>query len=371
MSRKTPSSANSRRPVRRYRSGVVFLAIIMSLEAGFACQGRASAQADVNAVAPPIAGQPVNFSGAIGSYAIVMQAEPKSLQAEDSLTLTIRITVTGAGSLEQIRRPNLKRIGQFAKHFVIQDGKERDLAKEKTREFEYVLRPKNAAVKQIPAVPFVYFNPAIVPASKGYQWAYARAIPLTVRPRAVVGTAQVKDSSPPRPPVSVLEIATGAVVLRNQANFALPGWEALLALAVAPPILCGIWLVSWRRRHPDAARVTKQRRSRAARLALKAIAAAAEVPHAQQAPCLKEAVTQYLGERFDLAILEPTPVEVSTHLQEKGLSGAATGKARQFFGMCDAARFAPQVSDRSRSWTAAATELVHCLEEESWPAPAP
>jgi hypothetical protein len=104
---------------------------------------------------------------------------------------------------------------------------------------------------------------------------------------------------------------------------------------------------------------------------LKAIAAATDAPHARQAPCLKEAVTQYLGERFDLAIVEPTPVEVSTHLQEKGLSGAATGKARQFFVMCDGARFAPQVSDTSRSWTAVAAELVHSLEEESWPVQAP
>src|SRR5438105_2127767 len=134
-----------------------------------------SEQGSRDAAEPPIAGQPLSFSGAIGSYRIAMTAEPTVLLAEDPLTLTIRISLAGSGALHQINRPNLKKIASFARNFVIQDGPTRDLPDQKAREFQYVLRPKNPGVKQIPAVPFVYFNPTIVPPSKGYQRAYATA----------------------------------------------------------------------------------------------------------------------------------------------------------------------------------------------------
>jgi hypothetical protein len=340
--------------------------LIFPVLAVLACAASGGEQGNRDAVEPPIAGQPVNFSGAIGSYRIAMVAEPTSLQAEDPIKLTIRINVSGSGSLKQINRPNLK-IAAFTRHFLIQDGQTRDLPDQQAREFEYFLRPKNPGVKQIPAVPFVYFNPAIVPASKGYQWAYARAIPLTVRPRSPVAAAQGKGSSAvSRPPDSVLQVSTGADVLRRDTSFVLPGWLAMLGLALLPPVLCGLWLLGWRRLHPDASRVAKQRRSRAARLALKAIGSTAAFPHEEQARRVREIITEYLRERFDLGIYEPTPVEVSVHLQQKGLSAQASRQASLFFGACDAARFAPQAPGATDSWTAAATELVQALEEESW-----
>ena len=52
-------------------------------------------------VEPPVAGRPGNYSGAIGShFRVQMHATPTQLQAEDPLTLTVRIS--GSGNLQQV-----------------------------------------------------------------------------------------------------------------------------------------------------------------------------------------------------------------------------------------------------------------------------
>src|SRR5438067_623194 len=123
-----------------------------------------SAEDEVSAakVEPPIVGRPAHFSGAIGSYKVRMRAEPTVLQAEDPLILTVRIT--GSGSLESLARPNLQRQDRFAKQFQIENLKDRYLPDERAREFDYRLRPRSSAVKEIPALPFPFFTPGIVPA---------------------------------------------------------------------------------------------------------------------------------------------------------------------------------------------------------------
>src|SRR5207245_10768263 len=94
---------------------------------------------------PPLAGRPVNFSGAVGTFRVSMTAEPTVLQAEDPLVLTVRIT--GSGDLQQVQRPDLRRLANFSKRFLIENLGQRDLPGEKTREFTYQLRPRHAGDK--------------------------------------------------------------------------------------------------------------------------------------------------------------------------------------------------------------------------------
>ena len=78
----------------------------------------------------------------------------------------------------------------------------------------------------------------------------------------------------------------------------------------------------------------------------------------------------YLRERFDFAVHEPTPLEASAYLQQRGLSTESAEKANNFFTACDAARFAPCGQPGNQAWTTRATSLLQALEEESWSAQA-
>jgi hypothetical protein len=314
-----------------------------------------------------VAGRPENFSGAIGSFHVTMQAEPTTLLAEAPLTLTVRIT--GTGRLEQIERPDLRRAWQprFANQFQIENLQDRYLAEARAREFDYRLRPRSAAVKQVPRLAFVFFKPGFVPAEKGYQTTYAPAIPLIVKPAAEVPASQVQGLSPTLAlPDSVYQVVEGPPVLRRDQPWALPALWVLGIMVALPPVLAVFWYAGWRRWYPDAGRLASRRRSRAAQEALRALEKLEKSSSSDQALQAERIVTDYLRQRLDLAVCEPTPIEAATHLQRLGLPAALAQESAAFFTACDAARFSPGFSLDGESWSAAASRLVQSLEDEPW-----
>src|SRR5438128_1302143 len=127
---------------------------------------------------PPAVGRPPNFSGAIGPCRVSARAEPTKVQAEEPIVYTLRIS--GNPSLKTLDRPDLRKLPRFSNLFHITNRDDRYNAAEQAREFDFVLRPRNAGVKEIPAFPFVYFKRGMVPAHLGYQTGLAPAIPLVV-----------------------------------------------------------------------------------------------------------------------------------------------------------------------------------------------
>jgi hypothetical protein len=323
--------------------------------------------AAADAVAPPVSGRPVEFGGAVGSgFRIQMRAEPLQLQAEDPLILTV--TITGATSVRDIPRPDLRHLPRFAEQFHIDNLPQRDRAADKTREFAYRLRPRTEAVKEIPPLPFVYFNPKIVPPEKGYEKTFARAIPIAVRPRATVSPNRVEGTlAVRRAPDSVYQLAEGSAVLRRDPSFALPGIVWLVGLFIGLPLVGGLWYILWRRWYPDAAHHARKRRSRAAQQALKALHRLEQRDTLTQVQQAEAILAGYLRQRLDLRTIEPTPVEVARHLDQAGSSAPFTQEMACFFADCNAARFAPGLLEKADPWAERATRLVLASEEEAWP----
>jgi hypothetical protein len=319
----------------------------------------------VDVVEPPVVGQPANFSGAIGSYRVTMRAEPTELQAEDPLLLTVRLT--GSGDLERLQRPDLRTLPRFTEQFQIETLQDRYLPNEKAREFDYHLRPRSISVKEIPALPFVYFKPGILPAYKGYQTTYAASIPLVVKPRAEVTPSEVQGGvEPTLPPDPVLQVVQGPRVLGHEEPFSLPGPVALAVFLLAPPLLCSLWFALWRQRYPDAARQARQRRSRAARQALHALRQAGTSPTDADGRWAANIVATYLRRRLELGGAEPTPSEIRLHLKQMGIGDALGEEVAEFFRGCDAARFARLPLQEERIGAAAASRLIVALEADPW-----
>src|SRR5205823_8856880 len=110
-------------------------------------------------------------------------------------------------------------------------------------------------------------------------------------------------------------------------------WAALLA---GGPLVAGLWFVVWRRLYPDAARLARMRRSRAARRATDAIRRAGRTP--DPAGTIATAVLGYLRSRFPLPPGAETPGEIGDGLRTAGLSDAEAARAIGFFRRCDEAR---------------------------------
>jgi hypothetical protein len=294
-----------------------------------------------------------------------MRAAPTELQAEDILTLTV--SITGNGTLREIPRPDLRRLPRFTRQFEIENAADRYDPGTKTREFDYRLRPRTAAVKEIPPLPFVFFNPKTLPAEKGYETTVAAPIALTVRPRTQVSPARVEGpAAAVELPASVYSLVEASTVLRYDPPFTLPTPGVLAFLFIGPPAVASLWYIVWRRLSPDAARQVRKRRSRAAQQALKALQRSRKLEAAALAEQTEAIMARYLHQRLDLLPVEPTPAEVAHHLERAGSSPALGRDVARFFADCDAARFAPGLLDKANNWTATAARLVLALEEEPW-----
>jgi hypothetical protein len=134
----------------------------------------------VIAAQSPIVGRPIDFSGAIGGpFVSTMSVESTTVAVEEPFTLTLRIV--GSGNLKEIARPPLAKLAGF-KPFAVDDLDDSFIeGPPPSRTFRYRLRARTADVKQISPFKFVYFNPAIVPPSRGFQTTYAAGVELGIK----------------------------------------------------------------------------------------------------------------------------------------------------------------------------------------------
>lgn len=267
--------------------------------------------------------------------------------------LLATLTVRGATNPHEIVRPDLRKLKPFADSFrSIQDVPAPAAARDASEvSFAYRLRPRDRAVNRLPSLDFFYLNPAIVNKNP-FENARARGIDLTVTAPA---------PKPPPPPLPMYEpdhlfaVATGVQVSERE-SFRPGVWSWIAAFALGPIAAIG-WFIVWRIAYPDAARLARLRRSRAARRALDAIRRAGR--SADPAGAIAGAVLGYLRSRFVLPIGAETPSEIEAALTVERVPIAADAAA--FFRKADAVRFA-QLSDTPVSFADDAASLIGRLE---------
>jgi len=303
----------------------------------------------------PLVGQPTeDFYGAAGSgVKVAWNVEPKQVPEDGEIVATL--IISNASNPTKITRPDLKKLAAFSDRFVITDNADPKVPDGATDvRYSYRLRPRNRQTDHVPTLTFYYFNPA-APAGKQFKLTNTgRAIPITV------------TAAPPKPPPTPIPlaeadhlfvIATGPALL-SRGSGALGNW-AWWGVGLAGPLIALGWYAAWRRLYPDAQRLAKIRRSRAARRAVDAIQRAG---HAADPPAAIAAATlHYLRARFPLPPGAVTPSEIGDALGELGMPTADREAVAGFFRKCDAARFSPS-SDNAMSLATDARALVALLE---------
>jgi hypothetical protein len=121
---------------------------------------------------PPNA--PPSFSGAIGNFTMTSDANPKSMQVGDPITITS--TISGRGNFDRVNAPVIKDDRGWHKYPPSSKFKQDDeVGISGTKTFETVLSP-NEKKQALPVLAFSYFDPA----KEGYETLRTDPIPITV-----------------------------------------------------------------------------------------------------------------------------------------------------------------------------------------------
>ena len=137
---------------------------------------------------PPNA--PANFSGAVGNFAMTADANPKSVQVGDPITVTAMIS--GRGNFDRMNAPGLEDEHGWHKYPPSAKFKQDDdIGISGGKKFEMVLSP-NEKKSAVPPLAFSYFDPI----KENYVTARSEPIPIQVQGGAVPAATPPGSATP-------------------------------------------------------------------------------------------------------------------------------------------------------------------------------
>lgn len=177
----------------------------------------------------PPEGRPRGFTGAVGDFAITATASPLTLPVAGELQLVLTLRGDGNLALLPPPQPNLPGFHVYGRsEQPADDG----------RRFLFQLAPLRAELRQVPAIPFAFFDPT----SATYRTVATAPIPITVEPlppgaevapllaaeiaRARPGDNDIHELMPvPAPPTSPSSLLVFAALLLPWLLFAPLYWR--------------------------------------------------------------------------------------------------------------------------------------------------
>src|SRR6202011_1272325 len=125
-------------------------------------------------IKPLPSNSPASFSGAVGHFAMTVEAKPKTVQVGDPITVTS--TISGRGNFDRVNAPALEDERGWHKYPPSAKFKQDDeVGISGVKTFETVVSP-NENKQAFPALVFSYFDPA----KERYATLQSDAVPIHV-----------------------------------------------------------------------------------------------------------------------------------------------------------------------------------------------
>ncbi len=280
----------------------------------------------------PTLGKPAGFSGAVGSFQFGVTAQPLEVHPGDPITVTM--TLIGNGNFERVMPPALSTHDDFR---LFGDAVRQQ--RNNGVRFEQVISPANAEVTIIPPIVFSYFDTQ----SGKYQTVESRAIPISVtgssNDTAQLFAARETITQPNLPFVAESDV-------QRAVGFMTLAWRSVRPWLWILPTVLGVGLAlffaqkfyHWRRK--DVAWLRRQNAPKAARKALKkATLARKNDEPAAFYDAMGNALTDYFGNRLNLAPGEVTAPVVLKMLQGSGLPSDTLTRLNELFERVEVERY--------------------------------
>ncbi|MBL4752656.1 MAG: protein BatD [Flavobacteriales bacterium] len=291
----------------------------------------------------PDKGKPQSFDGAVGKYALKVNIDKSALQANEAVTLKVRLS--GAGNLKLIEPLKL----QLPPDIDTFDPKITNNLKvdmsgvSGSRTFEYLLIPRHAGEFVIPAIEFSYFDPAKgkyktlkseefkLSVSKGDEQSTTTLSSINKENVKFIGSdiRFIKDA-----PFLLLD--KGAVFFLSKAFY----------VAYASPALLLMLLLVLRRRHILRNKdIVQVRRRGAGKMAKKSLARAKALLNKDKAQFYQEVLKGlwgYLGMKLSVDTVDMSKEAIKAALSSKSVSDETIAIMISVLDQCEFAQYAPE-----------------------------
>jgi len=282
----------------------------------------------------PIAGQPADFSGAVGSFTAASEISSVTGTVGDPLTL--RLKISGSGAFDRVESPMLSSANGWKTYrssgkFVPADS----VGYRGEKDLEQAIIPQNSGHQTVPALAFSFFNPE----SRQYETLHTAPITIEVEPGAVASTipavpaAQPDAKTAPAVPANGLRpnmTETGVAISTLRPLFFHPGFLAAQAALVFSFLGAGVWIRRSEQSATDPARNKRRQELKAMNAYLDQMDTAAQ----QQDGTVfffsaRQALQQCLASKWKMAPAAITLAEIDTRLNGEGEN------IRQVFALAD------------------------------------
>lgn len=288
--------------------------------------------------------QPANYSGAVGNFNFTGEMDKTNAKSNEAMTL--KLTVSGTGNLNLINPPKI----ELPQDFEAYEPKttDRTMASDNGMSgsvtFEYLFIPRYAGNFTIPAVQFVYFNPA----TRQFVTKSTEAFNLRIEKgkddanAATVSSYSKEDVKMIGKDIRFIKQNKSKLKPKGSSFYGTLEFYGIFILSL---IGFAVFYVVNRKKIEESKNITLVKNKRANKVALKRLKEASVFLKNNQAEKFYEAVIKalwgYLSDKLSIPLADLNREKASAALLEKGISQEVVTELMKIIDDCEFARYAP------------------------------
>jgi len=285
----------------------------------------------------PETGRPAEFTGGVGRFTMTASLDHTTSTNSEPVNLVVRIA--GTGNVKLIEKPAIAPVQglRILDPEVKDDDHVENGVVQGTKTLRYPIIPQADGKFEIPPIKMAYFDP------KAKTYRTLEAGPLELTASGAVSNAPVTEAS------GLKVLGTDIAYIKSDASslattpFGTPWWPNVLYLASLGTIFWALWYRGHRERLLSDRGYA--RRLRSSGLVRKRLREAEKQLKSRDErgfhAALAQAVTGYLGDRFDLDAQALTREQLRAELDRRRVKPEVAAAVMDVLERCDVGRFSP------------------------------
>ncbi len=286
--------------------------------------------------------KPSSFRGAVGRFDFDVSIDKQKTKTNEPITL--KFNISGLGNIKLLELPPFELPNGFEKYDpkieeqIIRSGKING-----TKKAEYLLIPRIAGSREIPAIEFSYFDPE----NKSYHTIKSKSFNVTIEQGQSTGNEITNQQNINQLESDIRYIKTNSDDVEKQSGVLL--LKSGFWIASIIPLFAALVLIGWKRKQ-DKLSGNQQllRYSKAEKVARKRFKAAKKLLDQNNVELFYSEISQalfgYLEDKFHIPKSEFTLDKAADELTKRNISADLVDKMKTNAQKCEFIRFAPSTN---------------------------